>query len=132
MTPPNPDEYLFQQVREILGKENSSMDLEEILAWLRRLQNQLNNVSTGHGISLTTIGNLIHSVEDAQTGIQATNNRINSLVTLLDEIAERLDHQATALNHLIAADEKVIETPLEFLTRKVAEVWKTLLSKIKR
>lgn len=130
MTLSSPDDYLYRQVREILAKSDAGMDLTEVIAWLRRLQTQHSSLSTGYGISLNTIDSLLNSVEDAQTGIQATNNRINSLVALLDEITERLGHQATALNHLMAANEPIEETPLEWAKRKAVELCKTLFSKI--
>ena len=128
---PNPEDHIFNQVRDILGKESSGMDLEEILAWLRRLQNQCNNTTTSHGISLTTIDNMLDSIEDAQTGVQATNNRVNNLVALLDEITERLNHQGAALNHLLTLVEEP-ETSFEKLTRKAVALWKVFSSKIAR
>jgi hypothetical protein len=126
---PNPDDFIRQQVNEILAKNDAGMDLAEVINWLRRLQTQCNNTSKSHGISLTTIDNLMDSIEDAQTGVQATNNRINSLVVLLDEITQRLDHQAAALNHLMAANEPN-ETPFEKLTRKVVELWRYFLKTV--
>jgi ethanolamine ammonia-lyase large subunit len=131
VTQPNPEDHIFNQVRDILGKENSGMDLEEILAWLRRLQTQCNNTFTSHGIFLSTIDNMLDSIESAQIGVQATNNRINSLVALLDDITQRLDHQAIALNHLMATNEP-IETPYQWAKRKAVGLWKTFSLKIAR